>query len=86
MYIMQSKVDNLEEYLTSSYNKSKMGKITSKNDDPIRVDLSKFPGICTQFAALFIRTFKLTIRNPSTTFIRLVQVLAMAFIYCSIYF
>ena len=86
MYIMQSKVDDLEKYLTSSYNKSKMGSITSTNKDAIKMDLSKFPGIFTQFAALFTRTVKLTIRNKATTVIRLVQVLAMAFIYCSIYF
>jgi len=88
MYIMQSKVEGLAEYLHSKYDEHWKGRsvITSTKNDPINVDLGHFPGIPTQLAALLIRAFKLTVRNPASTVIRLVQVIFMSFFYCSIYF
>lgn len=87
MYILQSKVEGLEKYLTSKYEKhEEMGQLTSKKSDKINFNESKFPGIFTQFLCLLGRSVKLTMRNPATTVIRFVQVFILAFLYVSIYF
>ena len=85
MYIMQSKQNGLESFLTEEYQHNRL-ILDSKKFDEIDVDMNSFPGIGTQFAALFSRTLKMTLRNPSQTLIRVVQVIGMAAFFISIYF
>lgn len=87
MYILQSKVEGLEKFLTSNYDKRpEMGKITSTNTDKIDFNSAKFPGVFTQFSCLLGRALKLTLRNPAQTIIRFVQVVILAIVFVCIYF
>lgn len=86
MYIMQSKNPALEGYLTGEYHKRGELVIDSTRNDPITLDHNDYPGIGTQFSALFKRSVKMTLRNPAQTVMRVAQVLGMAFFFCSVYF
>ena len=64
MYIMQSKNEGLETYLTNEFEKSGGIKFDSTKNEAIKVDLESFPGLGAQLSALFKRSIKMTIRNP----------------------
>lgn len=65
MYIMQSKNEDLEGYLTGEYDKTGGVSLTSGNTNKVSVDQNDFPGVGSQFSALFSRSVKMTLRNPA---------------------
>lgn len=65
MYIMQSKNKDLEPYLTGEFNKRGGALIDSTLTGKVNVNADSFPGIGAQFSALFKRSVKLTLRNPT---------------------
>lgn len=86
MYIMQSKEEGLEEFLTSKYVENGPVKLDSTKSGDITISQNDFPGIGTQFASLFGRAWKIQRRNPAQTFVRVGQVIGMCFFFISIYF
>ena len=86
MYIMQSKMEGLENYLVGEYSKRGGVQIDSTRKDKIGKVFAEVPGCGTQFASLLSRSIKMTVRNPAQTVMRLGQVLGMSFFFCSIYF
>jgi energy-coupling factor transporter ATP-binding protein EcfA2 len=85
MYIMQSKQEGLEKFLTGEYEKNPL-QIDSTAKTPIKVSSSNMPGVGAQFGALFNRSFKMVLRNPAHTFVRIAQVIGIAIFFVSIYF
>lgn len=86
MYIMQSKQEGLEKFLTEKYVENGVVALDSKRNEKVHVNKNDFPGVPTQFGSLFKRALKMTVRNPAQTFVRFVQVIGLSLFFCSIYY
>lgn len=91
MYIMQVFHPKVEHELISKYDQliapkySKMFKDQEHPDEPT-FTLKNFSPVWVQFSALFWRGALISKRNPLLTFVKVMQVLVMAFFFCSVYF